>query len=525
MLLGIVASAALVVQDARAAPLIGRDREVAPPPVSGPPAPAAPASLSATGTGAPIRAIRFTGVDAPRRIARAARAFLGQPANEAVLTALAATLSARYAETDAGLYTIDIPAQDFADGVVEVRITEGRLTAASLRTDDPSAHPLLRARLGRLLEEAPLSRSTLEREFALIRETPGLTVEPQFAPGIAPGTATLVVTPRQRRTRFSLGYSSRGIDLLGTGQFDARAEGYGLATDGDQLTLSLAAADDLRRFRYAAGSYLLPLGSNGFAVTTSAAWLETRPDDLPIRGTARQAGVTLAYPWRRAARSQGDVSIGFDGVDSDNAVLGNVIATERLRTLRAAGSYGFTGRNRAVSVAGVLAQGIDGVGARIDPLAGEAGFTKLQASAGATQAIGRRAALRLTISGQYSGDALPAAERYTAGGATIGRAFDQGILTGDRGLGAVGELAFRPLRSGGLANSELYLFADSAWIGVEPRGPLAGGDASLASAGFGARGRLRDKAELGLEAAWTIDRPFPGYAEDFRVSVEWRLTL
>lgn len=485
---------------------------------------AARAQIAATGTGRPIRSVRFVGAQAPRPVARAAETFLGRPMNAQVLAELAGTLSRAYGKSDVALYTIAIPEQDFAGDVVQVLLTEGRIARVQLNAPR-GKHRQLAARAGPLTAETPLSKATFERQLTLMRAIPGLTVQTDFADPQANGALDLTLTPRQRRSKITAGFSNRGVELTGDGQFDLNAEFYGLGFDGDQLTLSASAASDFTRYRYAAASYQMPVGTSGLTFAGNAAYLETRPKRNPVRGKAKLAGATLTYPLIRSFHRAADVMIGFDGINSDNAVLGNLIATERTRALRAAAGITDSREKRSWSASIAASQGLNVLGARtIEPLASTR-FRKLSGAAGVAQAVGKQLTLRVNLLGQYSDDRLPAAERFSVGGETLGRAFDTAFLTADRGAGALGEVAVRPLKKGPLAASELYAFADRAWIGVNPRGIDPRIDLSMASAGLGTRFKFKDKAELGLEAATAIDDPYPGFDEDWRVSVMWKLSL
>lgn len=148
---------------------------------------------------------------------------------------------------------------------------------------------------------------------------------------------------------------------------------------------------------------------------------------------------------------------------------------------------------------------------------------KATASASVAQGIGKRAAVRASMSAQYTRDNLPAAERMTLGGETIGRAFDTGVLSGDRGIGGVMEFAYQPLRIERLKTSEVYTFIDEGRLTVLGALGVANQNYTLGSAGLGFRARYKDKAELGLEAARVIDKPVPNYAEKWRLIVSWRL--
>ncbi|MBO9714410.1 ShlB/FhaC/HecB family hemolysin secretion/activation protein [Sphingomonas sp.] len=481
--------------------------------------------VASEGATTPIRGIRFQGAKAPAPVARAAQRFLGRTASKETLAELAGSLSQAYARTDVALYTVAIPEQDFASGTVTVLLTEGRLAKASVKDDRPGRHGLLRKRIAPMLGEAPLSRATFERQVSLMKAIPGLTFETDFADPGADGSLALTVTPKQKRTRFSAGFSNRGIDLLGDGQFDASAEFYGLAVDGDDLKVSASAASDLKRYRYASGTYALPLTASGLTLTASAAWFETRPKGVPLRGTAKLAGVSLGYPVIRSFHRALDVSLGVDGIDSDNAAFGNLIASERTRAVRLGASFTEARDRRTVALGGSLSKGLDVAGARVTAPLAETGFLKANGSAFAEQRIGKPLFARVTLAGQYTRDRLPAAERFAVGGSAIGRAFDTGFLTADRGVGVVGELAVRPARKGPFATSEVYGFADRAWLGILGRGVPGRTDLAIASAGVGARLRFKDKGEIGLEGARAIDVPAYLTADGWRVSVSWRLSI
>ncbi|WP_425228079.1 ShlB/FhaC/HecB family hemolysin secretion/activation protein [Sphingomonas sp.] len=514
------------VQATPGAVLIDRQRaDRAPPATATAPAGAPVAAMAAGAPDIAIAGIRFTGARAPAPVAEAARRFIGRRATRQTLTELAAALSSAYGRSAVALYTVAIPAQDFARGVVIVDLTEGRIVRAQLKRARPGRNRLLRARLARMVGDTALPRATYERQIVLIRDIPGLTPTIELTDPHADGALVMTVTPRQRRTRFSAGFSNRGIDLLGAGQFDLTAIAYGLGVDGDQLSLSASAASDLDRYRYASAAYTAPLGADGLTASISAAYLRTRPPRYPLEGRARQVAAALAYPLVRSFHRSADVSLGIDGLNSDNAAFGNLIATERTRAVRLSGSLSDARERRSFSIAGSASHGLDVAGARVTAPFADATFTKITAAASVDQTIGQRLIARLSASGQYSRDALPAAERFAIGGPAIGRAFDAGLLTGDRGVGGLVELAWRPVQAARLATSELYGFVDGGRVGAAARGPIVAQRYGLASAGAGFRLRHRDKAELGLEAAHAIDKPYPTYREDWRALVEWRLTL
>lgn len=521
-----VASIALAaaVQASPGATLIDRTRTDRARPVTprAPPAPVAPIAVAvpADAPGVTIRGIRFTGTDAPAPVARAGRRFLGRPASRETLGELAAALSAAYGDSDVALYTVAIPAQDFAQGVVEVRLIEGRIAGVDFAAP---AGPLLRRRLTPLVEERPLRRATFERQLTLARAIPGLTLATDLTDPAGDGALRLVATPRQKRSKLTTGYTSRGVNLLGAGQMTATAEGYGTLVDGDQVTAALAAAPDFKRFRLATAGYSAPVGASGLTAGLSGAYLETRPRGRTGKGIAKQVAATLSYPLIRSFTRSADVALSVDGLDSDDATIAGVLAQERSRAVRLAGSYAKAGARRSWSGSLAVSRGLDMLGARSPN--SRLRFTKVTATAAFGQALGRRLTARATVSGQWSGDPLPAAERYAIGGEAVGRAFRESFLSGDTGRGGTIELAWRPVPGGRFAQSELYGFADAGQVRIKARGIVPAQLYTLGSAGVGGRVRYGEKVELGLEAARVIDRPYPAYRDDWAFTASWRLML
>lgn len=528
MMISFLAAAAAASQAAPGAVLIDQGRiDRAPAPVERPAqAEANPAPRIEIGkAGAPISGIVFEGAKAPAPVAAAAQPFLGKPTSRKTLAALADALSAAYKRSDVALYTVAIRAQDLSRGVVTVSLVEGRIARVELKGDTPADHPQLLRRLAPLIEETPLTRATFERQLVLARAIPGLTLAAtDFSEPQRDGTLVLAVTPQQRRHKFTLAASNRGVASLGDGQIDGRAEFYGLASDGDVLTLAGSAASDFDRYLYGSLGYAAPVGGDGLTASASAAYLKTRPRRIPVEGTAKLVNLSLGYPLIRDFHRAADVSIGIDGLNSRNATLGNVIASEDTRAARAAFGMSITQPRRSLSFSASLSHGLDLFDARVVAPLSEATFVKATASAGIVQAIGARGALRLSASGQFSRDRLPAAERFAIGGEALGRAFDTALLSGDRGGGGLAEVAWRPLKTGLLAASELYGFGDYAGIHAGRRGPFAATSYDLASVGAGLRARYRGKAELGVEAARSVDRPYAGYRGDWRLSLSWRVT-
>lgn len=507
---------------------VDRTQPVAPPPMAD--APSTPAGAISIEAGdeaaAPIRTIAFQGADVPGIVAQAALEFVGQRATRANLQALADAMSRAYGRSQVALFTIAIPEQDLSTGEITVWVGEGHVEAVLL-TGEVEGRPLrlVRGYAERLTRERPTSRRTLERYLSLIQDIPGLTVQSRLEMGEGPGSVRLVLALDYRRPTLSASFDNRTTRLVRDGQFQVTARAYGLLREGDETQLAAAASVDFDDYIYVGASHSTPLGDDGLRLTGSVGHLVTRPPATGRRGEATSFGLVFAYPMIRAYRRNLTLSLAFDGLDSQDAAFGSLIATERTRALRAAAGYAQMAERRALSAGLTLSRGLGIFGANVAEAIGDTTFLKVNGRAGFDQALGRRAVLRLRASGQWTRDPLPAIERFAVGGAEFGRAFETAIVSADRGLAGLGEIGWRPIASGRFAASELYGFADIAAVRLLSRPGFAGQDFDLASAGAGVRLAWTDKAMIELEYARTIDRPFAGYASDWRVSVGWRISL
>ncbi|KRB79791.1 hypothetical protein ASE00_18960 [Sphingomonas sp. Root710] len=492
--------------------------------------PAAPAPVieeSADHTGTIIRAIRFIGTKAPEPAARAAEAYVGKPATRAILQHIAAAVSGGYAKADVALYSVLIPNQDISDGVLDVLLIEGQVEQVVV-TDKSTgrARKLIAAIAQHMVGETPLRKATLQRYVSLIQDVPGTKTDIDIVQGSARGLVRVVLTVTDKRNEFATGFDNRSGATYRGGEFTARATLFHLFRGGDQTDVNLGASANFRNYRYASFAHSTAIGSDRGRLALSLGYLKTRPRNTSITGDAKIAGLTYSYPLIRDYKRNLTASAGFDGLNSDNAAFGQLISSERTRAARIALGYVEAQPKRTLAGGVTISRGFDALGARVTAPLAEARFTKVNARASIDQAIGKRMVARLRFSGQYSGDRLPAAERFAVGGQDFGRAFEVAVISADRGAAALAELAVKPLMGSKIfGDTELYGFVDGAKVRILDRGPFPGGTFDLASAGGGVRLAYTTKAALFLEAAKPIDRPYAGYDKDWRFSVGWRLAL
>ncbi len=490
------------------------------------PAPAKARIESGAESSVLIRSIKFEGVRVPAIVANAARPFIGRTASRAALEDLASALTAAYERSDVALFTVVIPRQSFEDGLVRVLTAEGFVESVTLDGEAADhANTLVTAFAERLTREKPASRRTLERQLSLINDIPGLKTASSFSYGQRPGAVRLTLALDYQRPTVSAGFSNRSSRFVKDGQFTGAAKAYRLLRDGDFTSLKLAASVNFEDSLYAGLQHTTPLGASGARADIGAALLRSRPSGTVIEGDAQIYTAGVSYPVIRDYRTTLSMRAGVDIVNSDNAAFGSLIATERTRAAGLSAAFARNWETRRANFSAEIKRGAPVAGARVSGLIGDAEYFKARIDAAIVQSLGDSWRLKANAALQWTDDNLPASERFSVGGARFGRAFSAGLINADRGAALLLEPAWRPINGGAFARSEIYAFADYAYVESFAR---PGGDnryVDLGSAGGGVRIAYRDKGSLELEMARPFDQPAAGFEQDWRFSASWRIDI
>lgn len=530
IIIGVCALLAPAVSLAQTAPLIiDRSRPDRTPP-AGEPQKAAPTgsgrveAAPATSVSFALKTVKVQGSSlAETALAGAYASYIGKTVTSADLNAIADAVGAAYAKSDIALYTILLPRQSFEGGQLRLVAVEGYVSDVLVSGDEDPSPTLTKAYAEKLTSEKPLRRSTLERYVALMRDVPGATVEVQFLQGTKPGAVKMDLKRKFKRLQTSLAINNRGSTLLGRTQVEAGVTANGLLREGDQTRLTVLVPTEIKRFQYVGLTHAEPLGASGASLNLSVGYLKTRPKivGFDLKGSATTAGAQITYPAIRSNTKNLYLTGGLDGVNSDNALFGQLLSEERTRVARVAAAYSQQSAKQALSVSVTASQGVDGLGARLStPAFGKADFTKLNGQANLTRQKGQFV-VRLAANGQYAGTRLPASEQYALGGSQFGRGFASAVISGDSGYAGSLEVAWRPKNAPkALTGSELYGFTDGGKVSGRNRG-IGPTEASISSAGAGVRAAVMSKTVIELEVGKPLSAP-RGVSRDVAFSINLR---
>ncbi|MEF7613768.1 ShlB/FhaC/HecB family hemolysin secretion/activation protein [Aquincola sp. MAHUQ-54] len=414
-----------------------------------------------------------------------------------------------------------VPAQAIEDGRFRVVVVEGFIDRIELRGDIGAAQAAVERLLAPLRGVRPVSVAEIERRLLIANDIPGLTVRATLEPSAtAQGASAMVVQVTRDEVDASWSIDNRNSPYLGDAQATGTVAWNALGTQATRLSLSGRVSVPLNRSQYVGANVDTLLGANGATLGLAASAARSHPgrelDVLDVRSRVGAASATLTYPLIRS-REQNLRAVGqFEARDVATDITGIAFTRDRLRIARFGLSYDRTDSHDGITaLRGTLHRGLDGLGAtdngnaRASRPDGRIDFFKLTAEATRLQQLGQRWSLLATVAAQLSADPLLASEEMGLGGASFGRGYDEGEVSGDSGIAASVELRYvlpRPETAPAwLQQLQAYGFADGGRVRARAPKP-APERRTLSSVGGGLRAALGQ----GLFATIEIAQPTSG---------------
>ena len=221
-------------------------------------------------------------------------------------------------------------------------------------------------------------------------------------------------------------------------------------------------------------------------------------------------GPRLTYPVKRTRAESTVIEAGITVQAARVSILGAQFSHDDWRVADIGVSYlrnGFLGGAWAANVD--IAQGLpilgatDNGSAQLSRAGARTDFTKLTGGIRFTRPIQGPFSLALAAQGQYAFDPLITGEQFAFGGSQIGRGYDPGALTGDRGLGGSIELRYdQRFTMSPVQALQPYVFFDAARVWNVQN--VASPGQSINSAGGGVRFWLAYSVFGDVEVARTL---------------------
>ncbi|WP_181459056.1 ShlB/FhaC/HecB family hemolysin secretion/activation protein [Herbaspirillum rubrisubalbicans] len=425
---------------------------------------------------------------------------IGQRLNLADLNNGVARLTHWYHQHGYAIARAYLPPQDIKDGIIEIRILEGRLDQQRIDNRSGLSNQTAAAYLDNIQHGEILTTSGLERGLMLLNETPGVgSARATLQPGASVGTSDLLV----ELTHGAPVAGSIDLDNYGnryTGQYRV---GASLAINnpmgiGDQI--GIRALTSQEHLDYVRLAYQIPVGSSGLRV--GAAYSDMRYQlgkefaVLQAGGDAASSSVFAVYPLVRSQTASLNSTLSWEHKHllDTTAVPESTLAKQvNLVTVGMAGTIvdGLAGggiNSIDASLAfGHLSMDARSLTADQQSAQSDNAFTRFTYTASRTQRLGRDDHLLMLVSGQEASKNLNSSEKFSLGGATGVRAYPQGEAAGDRGWLTSLEWHHRTVY-----HTEILVFYDAGSVDIN-RNPFTNGSNRRTLSGAG----------IGLEAGWS----------------------
>jgi hemolysin activation/secretion protein len=372
---------------------------------------------------------------------------LGEPRREMTLAELqtfADQLSEHYRRKGYIVARALIPPQEVRDGVVEVRVVEGRYERIEISNASEMSETRIRNTVSALREDAVVHGPTLERSVLLLSDLAGIQPKATLEPAAQPGYTNLMMEIAPTRPYdFDATVDNGGSRVTGRYRLTAGAAWNSPLQIGDRATLRyVTSGERLNSLRL---GYDAPIGASGLRANAFGAYtpyeLGEQFSNLDASGWSRNLGAGLAYPVIRSTDMNLRAQAGVEHRALTDRIGSFAIENhKRLAILQ----WGATGDLRDGLFGGAISafQALVSNGKLnlrsatliADDQAtakAEGNFYKLVLGFQRQQRVTEALRLTLNYTGQFAGDNLDSSEKFSVGGLTGVRAYPAGEAAGD----------------------------------------------------------------------------------------------
>lgn len=429
------------------------------------------------------------------------------------------------------LCRVFLPPQQVKNGIFTVQVVEGFISEVFVDGGAGPERAMIQRMLAPLLDEKPIDLKSLEQALLILNDIPSVRTSGTLRPGAKLGATELVVSvAAQAPTTYVLGLNNHASKTLGPWASSLNANiPRPFGTIG---SLSLGLSSGLfpaEKLRVLTAQYAMPLGQSGAVLSLGVLNAAARPkaslSSLGILSESTSAGPRIRFPIFRSVAQSLFLDLGISVNRSETFLSANTDSETALTSDRTTVgdlglSYqhsGFLGGTSQINL--TLQRGLNALRSyKQDTYGTDLTSYPRPSTEGFNQHFAKRSLSMLRLQGlsdsyslaaalqlQDSNDLLLAGDKAAFGGPVIGRGYDSGAITGDRGYGGIVELRWdkpQPLSWSWAAEAKLqafvaYDFAHTMTL-ARPLAAVAATNATLASASMGTR--FRTPAGLSVEA-------------------------
>lgn len=413
------------------------------------------------------------------------------------------------------LTRVIIPPQRIEDGIVTIEVVEGYIDEISLEDENSVGGKLAVKSLVGLSGQRPLNIRELDGKLLILNDTPGVSVKTLLRPGAEPGAAHMTVSTDSVPNRGFVSASNTGSNAIGPAIYSV---GYTINSPfrgPAAIDLSLSAAgENLDELQAVSARYAMPVGSNGTIVYLGGLAAKAKPGGeaaaLDVSSVSYSLEARQRSPLYRSRSSALYIETALLFASTRVTALDAVISQDKIASSqlvlrgRHQSSMGQT-TGQVLVTAGLPVFGALNEDAPTPSVQDfDPGFAKVNWQLDHVFSINATASFLARMVGQWTDNRLLAGEQVAFGGQLLGRGYAPSVLTGDKGVGVLGELRFdlaAVQAPGVISNVQMYGFADAARARLLPTDNVPAVEQSMVSFGIGLKALLIDRLFLDLQFA------------------------
>jgi hemolysin activation/secretion protein len=430
----------------------------------------------------------------------------GRRINLGLLREATEALENRYRRDGYFLVRVLIPPQRVSDGSFRVQVIEGFIENAFTQGGTSAAQSRVQAIIQKVVGKKPIDLQSLERVLLLLNDLPGVSGSGVLRQGQGLGGSELVVTLNDLPpTGLSVNFNNNASRVMGIYGLSLNANFNNPLQDSPgQASLGYSSALDNERLNAFNGRYAMPIGNEGLVLSVAALRAIAKPAgalrELALESKSNSVTPRLRYPWQRSREQSVYLEAGLALNTSRTTLLNSEITKDKSTVFDLTASVMrdriFGGQGQAILS---IAHGLDFFGAHdadteSPSVSGfKQRFVKLGFLGNWNYRLHPTTNLALTLQAQETQHKLLSGEQIAFGGAMIGRGYDGGAISGDRGYGVIAELQYRVPESvfaiSGVSNLVAFTFVDyaKAFTLEKASADIVGESSSLGSHGLGLR--------------------------------------
>ena len=448
-------------------------------------------------------------------------------------------LEDRYRSEGFFLCRVFLPPQQVKDGIFTVQVVEGFISEVYVDGGVAAERTMIQRMLAPLLDRKPIDLRSLEEALLILNDIPSVRTSGTLRPGAKLGATELVVSVSPPApTTYVLGLSNTASKTLGPWAVSLNASIPRPLGAVGSLSLGLnSGLFPAEKLRVVIAQYAMPVGSSGAVMSFGALSAAARPkaslSSLGILSESTSIGPRFRIPIFRSVAQSLFFDFGLSVNRSETFLSAKTDSETALTSDRTTVgdlglSYQHSGFLGGTSQVGLtLQRGLNGLGAYKQSAYGadlttyprpssegfDSHFAKRTLSFVRLQGLTGPYSLAAAVQVQDSNDPLLAGDKVAFGGPIIGRGYDSGAITGDRGYGGIVEFRWdrpEPLPWSWAAEAKLQAFAAydfaHATTLARPLAEVAATKATIASMSLGTR--FRTPGGLSIETMVArADRP------------------